>query len=104
MAGPNSHPVPPFAILGGANRTQERSAMAMKVTCPRCDAVINVSVTSINQGSVSWGSNDFPRIEGQCEEWGDPLNAPAKARHSCKTMDQAVSEAISPGNPASKQP
>jgi len=38
----------------------------MRVTCPKCDATIDITVTDLRPTSFRWRTNDFPLIEGLC--------------------------------------
>jgi len=68
----------------------------MRVTCPKCDATIDITVTDLRPTSFRWRTNDFPLIEGLCLEWRDLANAVAKAAHSCSALDAAVHTAVVP--------
>jgi hypothetical protein len=69
----------------------------MLVTCPKCRAIIEVVVASLHP-NIRWGASDFSSPERVCHEWREPANAANRTNRICKTLDQAVIDAVVPSD------
>lgn len=69
----------------------------MHVTCPKCRLTIEVEVQTRTIGTIAWGMNDPGIITATCPIFAElPEPKPRPEDFNCKSLVNAVSEAINP--------
>lgn len=67
----------------------------MQVTCPRCRATIEITVSLIGIDRYRWGTNEMETVEATCEEWKNTANAAERGKH-CSALEAAVRSEVMP--------